>query len=87
MVIDGRRGDRKFRNELRSYLSREVRDDKGRRLIGLVRLRDSRKDNLLQLADYVAGVSNRVLNHAPDGENLHKYLAGHEVTFQIWPQK
>tara|TARA_B100000315_G_scaffold256612_1_gene302932 strand:- start:304 stop:795 length:492 start_codon:yes stop_codon:yes gene_type:complete len=87
VVIDGRKGDRKFRNELRSYLSREIRDDEGRRLIGLLRLRDSKKDNLLQLADYVAGVSNRVLYHAPDGDSLHKYLARHEITFQIWPQQ
>ena len=48
--IDGS-GDRRFRNELNSYLRRQLAQDKVRS----VKFAESHRDNLIQLADMVAG--------------------------------
>lgn len=48
--IDGS-GDRRFRNELNSYLRRELAKNKVRS----VKFAESHRDNLIQLADMVAG--------------------------------
>ena len=86
VVID-ESGDRKFRDELASYLRRRIRDVEGRRLIKGVKIQRSHSNNLLQLADYIAGISNRVVLGKPDGIDLRgKYLAAHELTRQIWPK-
>lgn len=57
VVIDGS-GDRAFKNELRSYLRREL-GDRVRR----VRLKNSRNDLLVQLADMCAGAIARSYRH------------------------
>ena len=86
VVID-ESGDRKFRDELASYLRRRVRGNEGRRLIRGVKLQRSDGNNLLQLADYVASISNRVVLRKPDGIDLrNRYLATHELTAQVWPK-
>ena len=85
VVID-ESGDRKFRDELATYLRRRVRDREGRGLIRGVKTQRSRNNNLLQLADYVAGISNRTVLGRRDGIDLRsRYLAAHELTSQIWP--
>ena len=86
VVIDGRRGDRTFRNGLRIYLSRTFRSEQCEGLIREVRVRDSRKDNLLQVADFVAGVTNRLVSNRADGTNLYAYLESHPHTLDIWPK-
>ena len=86
VVID-ESGDRRFRDEIATYLRRRVRDSEGKRLIRGVKIQRSHSNNLLQLADYVAGISNRVALGKPDGLELRKrYLAAHELTRQIWPK-
>ena len=87
VVLDGT-GDRKFRGELRRYLKRRVEDSGRDRLIRSVSTKQSHRDNLLQLADYVAGVSNRAFCERDDGLKLRRtYLAAKELTPQIWPKK
>ena len=86
VVID-KSGDWRFRDELASYLRRRVRDSEGRRLIRGVKLQRSDGNNLLQLADYVASISNRVVLGKQDSIDLrNRYLATHELTAQVWPK-
>lgn len=85
-VIIDRSGDKRFREELSTYLRRRIRDENDRSLIRKLKLQDSKKNNLLQLADYVVGVSNRVICGKPDGvEYRRKYLAVHEISLRVWP--
>lgn len=86
VVID-ESGDRKFRDELATYLRRQVRDNEGRRLIEKVKVQQSDGNNLLQLADYVAGIFNRVTLGNLEGIDLHnRYLTSHELTTEVWPK-
>lgn len=86
VVID-QSGGREFRDELAVYLRRRVRDQEGRRLIRSVKLQRSEGNNLLQLADYVASVSNRAISKKQDGIDLRrKYLSTHELSVQVWPK-
>ena len=86
VVID-KNGDRRFRDELAAYLRTRVRDSEGGRLIRGIKLQRSDGNNLLQLADYVASISNRVVLRKQDGIDLRKrYLAPHQLTFQTWPK-
>lgn len=85
-VIIDESGDRKFRDELALYLRRQIRDDSGRRLIKKVKTQRSSGNNLLQLADYVVGVSNRYIRGKKEGIELRqKYLSPHEVSLRVWP--
>ncbi len=86
VIIDGS-GERGFREELSRYLRRRVLDTHGRQLIRSVKLQESHRNNLLQLADYVASISNRAISERPDGVELRqRYLATHELTRQVWPK-
>ena len=49
-----KRGERRMRNELRTYLSREL-DNKVKNIFTDLKFVDSKKDNLVQLADMIAG--------------------------------
>ena len=85
-VIIDRSGDKKFRDELAIYLRRRIRDENDKSLIRKLKLQDSSKNNLLQLADYVASSSNRAICGRPDGvEYRRKYLGHHEISFRVWP--
>jgi len=48
------RGERKIRNELRAYLSREL-DNKTKNIFRELKFIDSKRDTLVQLADMIAG--------------------------------
>ena len=87
VVLDGS-GDRGFGRELSRYLRKRVGDETSRRLVRSVRTKQSHRDNLLQLADYVAGVSNRAICEREDGVELRrKYLAAKEVNLRVWPRQ
>ncbi len=49
-----KRGERRIRNELRAYLSREL-DNKVKNIFTDLKFVDSKTDNLVQLADMIAG--------------------------------
>lgn len=86
VVIDGS-GGRQFRDELSAYLRKRIISQEGRRLIRSVRIQRSAGNNLLQLADYVAGVTNRALCGKQDGNLLkQKYLAMHMRSDRVWPK-
>lgn len=85
VVID-KSGDRTFRNQLAAYLRRKMREA-GRNLIRKVKMDDSANNNLLQLADYVAGVVNRHVQEKPDATMYRRLIASHEITLRVWPSK
>ena len=74
-----------MRNELRTYLSRDLKGVDGERLVTKVRLRESHRDNLLQLADYSAGVANRFLTGRPGSEDLAQHFLRQLRSIRIWP--
>ena len=58
----------------------------GQRVIKGVRQQDSHRNNLLQLADYVASCNNQAISgKGMAGELLGRYLGRKEVTRGVWP--
>ena len=79
-------GNRKFQKELKGYLNRRVNQRSGRQPIYRIASKESHGDNLLQLADYVAGVSNRMITGKKGGAELHRaYLQSKEIRTRVWP--
>ena len=85
MVMD-RIGDRRARDQIATYLRQSIRGTGGRQLIGKVKMQRSDSNNLLQLADYAAGVVNRsLIGKLTDATFRQQYLAQKEVSVEIWP--
>ena len=85
-VIIDRSGDARFRDELATYLRRRINDRDGPIRIRKVKVQRSDGNNLLQLADYVAGTSARALNLKTDGARWRReYFAVHRLTERVWP--
>jgi hypothetical protein len=78
-------GDRAFRNQLASYLRKRINVGQSRHIRKL-RMEDSRTNNLLQLADYVAGVVNRRVSGKADSEQYYRVLAPRMLNVRIWPE-
>ena len=84
-VIIDESGGRNFRRELVTYLRQNLRDETAERSIKRIRTQDSKGSNLLQLADYVAGIVNRSLQGKQRESNfLHRYLMPHEAGRRLW---
>jgi hypothetical protein len=83
VVIDGS-GDRRFRRQLTTFIKQAV-NRRAVHGIRSVRLSRSESDPLVQLADYVAGVTNRQLTDK-DGTSLYESrLQAKRRSFKIWP--
>ncbi|MFY9462771.1 MAG: DUF3800 domain-containing protein [Candidatus Sungiibacteriota bacterium] len=74
-----------FRNELAKYLQHRVNAESDR-LIKNVKMEPSHSNNLLQLADYVAGTINRTLQQKKNYETYHRYIRPKEISLQMWPK-
>ena len=86
-VIADKTGSRRFRVDLPRYLQSRVNSYQEIRTIKNVKLQDSHRNNLLQLADYVASIGNQAIHGIPDAIELQeKYLRRKEITRQIWPK-
>jgi hypothetical protein len=82
VVID-ESGSSEFRAELAKYLKQKTVSG----AIKKVKMQDSAKNNLLQLADYVAGVINRSIKaEKKENDEPRKILAAREMHVQIWPK-
>ena len=79
VVIDGS-GSRDFRKQLATYLRRKIGP-----LIKKVKLQDSRRNNLLQLADMVAGAINRSFGDKSDSAVYRGLISHRELRAQFWP--
>ncbi len=85
IVVIDRSGDLDFRNQLAQYLRRKMnRVDK---VITAVKMQRSEGNNLLQLADYVAGVISRSCTNTKKYTDDYRRLIGHrKMNVQIWPK-
>lgn len=86
VVIDGS-GSRQFRRELSSYLRKRVNDPKeGARYIHQVKLQDSQKNHLLQMADMVCGAVARSFKEKKDSQVYRQLVSHREMYVQLWPK-
>ena len=82
VVID-ESGNLDFKNQLAKYLRRKT--NKG--AIKKVKMQRSCGNNLLQLADYVAGIINRSTQKKRKwADEYRKIIAHREIYVQIWPK-
>jgi len=85
VVIDGS-GSREFRRQLGSYLRKRVNQTSGSRFIDKVKVQDSVKNNLLQLADVVCGAVARSYTQKADAQRYRRLIAHREIYVQFWPK-
>jgi len=84
-IILDKSGTKVFRTQLAKYLRQKI-DTEGLRIIKKVKMQPSRGNNLLQLADYIAGVINRYVQKKKFSEEYHRIIAHKEMYVQIWPK-
>jgi hypothetical protein len=84
LIID-KSGNGTFQGELRRYLRNKLGDPTGTK-INSFKPQDSRKNNLLQLVDYCAGISARKVQNKKDWQDYYKYISAKELNFQLWPK-
>jgi hypothetical protein len=84
VVIDGS-GERRFRQELQAYLKARMNEPSGRTAIAKVKIQRSTSNNLLQLADYVAGVVNRQVQRKPRATEFQRWIAVRQSSLRVWP--
>lgn len=85
IIIIDKTGTKVFRSQLARYLKKKIETEKSN-TIEKVKMQPSRGNNLLQLADYIAGIINRVVRKKEKAENYHRYIAAKEMNIQIWPK-
>ncbi len=85
-VILDQSGSEDFRNQLRTYLKKHMNYQKNK-LINKVKMQDSARNNLLQLADYVASIINRSVQQQKNkADGFRKIIAHREIFVQVWPK-
>ena len=85
VVID-ESGNLDFKRQLEKYLKSKMNDGT-RTLIKHVKMQRSSSNNLLQLADYVAGVINRSIQQRKKFfEEYRRIIAHREIYVQMWPK-
>jgi len=83
VVIDGS-GHRTFRQQMKTYLRKRI-NTREKRYIRKVKIGRSHGDPLLQLADYVAGVTNRLYQGKEGAEVYEQYLRLKRRSQRLWP--
>jgi hypothetical protein len=84
VVIDGS-GNRLFRQQMGTYLRRQINTQE-EHCISSVKIGRSHGDPLLQLADYVAGVTNRGYQAKAGTEVYEKFQRAKRRSRRLWPQ-
>ncbi|MDP1589591.1 MAG: DUF3800 domain-containing protein [Prosthecobacter sp.] len=86
VVLDGQ-GSELLRRELSSFLRQKIQADGSlHSVIYKVKLQDSHKNNLLQLADMVCGAVARSLTDKPDAQDYRKIISHREMQVSHWPK-
>jgi hypothetical protein len=86
VVMDGT-GSQQFRRELASYLRKKVNEPgDGTKFISKVKLQDSHKNTLLQLADMVCGAVARSFTEKADAKSYRKLISHREMEVALWPK-
>ena len=87
IVIDGS-GSIEFKRQLATYLRKNVNDkDAEHKCIKKVKMHDSTKNNLIQLADMVCGAVARSYKDKSDSQVYRNIIKDKEVNVQVWPKK
>lgn len=81
IIIDGS-GSRQFKKEFKTYLRRKI----GTSIIKKVKIQSSHANNLIQLADMVAGAIHRSLTKKDDKDVYRKIISSKEIYVQVWPK-
>ena len=85
IVIIDRSGSLDFQRQLEKYLKQRMNN--GLKRIKSVKMQKSISNNLLQLADYIAGIINRSVQHKKDNAKIYRKMIAHrEIRVQIWPK-
>lgn len=85
VVID-ESGSLDFKNQLAKYLRRKVNSEN--RIIKKVKMQRSESNNLLQLADYIAGSINRsIQNKRKRNDDFRQIVSHREIYVQVWPKE
>jgi Protein of unknown function (DUF3800) len=79
VVIDGS-GSRKFQNSFKSYLQKKL-DQK----IKKFKIEDSKKNNLIQLADIVVGSLARTVSDRDDKHKYIRLIKSKELSLKYYP--
>ena len=87
VVIDSS-GNRKFCEELKSYLRKrlDVHPATGEPAIKKLKMEESHRNNLLQLADMVCGAVSRDINYPAEKGRFLRLIAHCETKRQFWPK-
>ncbi|MGH9364264.1 MAG: DUF3800 domain-containing protein [Thermoanaerobaculia bacterium] len=87
IVVIDQSGNREFKTQLERYLKARMTLEDGTRLIKKLKMQRSSSNNLLQLADYIAGIINRsVGGKRARGSDYRKFVAHREIYVQVWPR-
>jgi hypothetical protein len=85
-VVVDRCGAREFRQELSVYLKRKINEEHGC-VVRKLKMEASHSNNLIQLADMVAGAVARSFNRDKHDADVYRFaIKSHELHLQIWPK-
>ncbi len=85
IVIIDKTGKKVFRSQLASYLKKKINTE-AKDIIKKIKMQPDRGNNLLQLADYVAGVINRYQQGKKYADAYRRFIAHKEIKVQVWPK-
>jgi hypothetical protein len=85
IVIIDKTGKKVFRSQLAKYLKRKMNAEE-KDIIKKIKMQPDRGNNLLQLADYVAGVVNRYQLGKKFSQEYRRFIAHKEIYVQVWPK-
>jgi len=87
-VIIDESGSLDFKRQLERYIKRKMNQANGSKIINKVKMQRSKANNLLQLADYVAGIINYSERaKGKHGDEYRKIIRHREINVQMWPPK
>lgn len=84
-VILDKSGSPDFRNRLAKYL-RDKLDNRSKNIIKKIKQQRSSSNNLLQVADYVSGITNRKAQNKKDAKEYYRFINSKEIWVQTWPK-
>ena len=86
IVIIDESGRKLFKYQLGTYLKRNTNTG-NKKYIKKVKMQNSKNNNLIQLADMVAGAINRSLNKNKKKANgFREIIAAREISVHMWPK-
>lgn len=86
-VVVDESGNLEFKRQLAKYLKSKLNEKNQDKIIKNVKMQRSEQNNLLQLADYVAGALNRSIRGTKKlAQDYRKIISHREIRVQIWPK-